>query len=82
MAETLFPVVCMSCGKAIGNKYETFLAHMRSSPLATVLGFFDKYKIERICCRRHFLTHVELIWIDDGLPTGRAIIDVDTLKAK
>ena len=64
-----FPVRCFTCGKVIGGyeqKYENALAE-GSNPKEIL----DKLGIQRYCCRRMFLGHVNLIdqlllYSDDG----------------
>ena len=60
----IMPVRCFTCGKVIGHLYPTFKqrVEMGEDP-ARVL---DDLGLERYCCRRMLLTHVDLI--DDILP--------------
>jgi DNA-directed RNA polymerase subunit N (RpoN/RPB10) len=67
----------MSCGKMIGDKwvkYSEELAARRppnaeqrfymdgtSIPRTLEYELLDKYNLKRPCCRKHFLTHVDLI---------------------
>mmetsp|Transcript_11601 Transcript_11601/g.16104 ORF Transcript_11601/g.16104 Transcript_11601/m.16104 type:complete len:96 (-) Transcript_11601:34-321(-) len=54
----IIPVRCFSCGRIIGNKWEEF-----QSLLATDVEpgeALDKIGFTRFCCRRMFLTHVDL----------------------
>ena len=54
----MFPVVCFTCGKIIGNKYEAYcVALLRGEEPGDVL---TKLSMKRYCCRRMFLTHVEI----------------------
>jgi DNA-directed RNA polymerase subunit N (RpoN/RPB10) len=51
-----FPVRCFTCGAVIGDlygKYKEAKATRPSSEVLTELG------VERYCCRRMFLGHVE-----------------------
>jgi DNA-directed RNA polymerase I, II, and III subunit RPABC5 len=55
----IIPVRCFSCGKVVGNKWETYLellteGHNEASAL-------ERLAIHRYCCRRMILTHVDLI---------------------
>ena len=79
----IIPVRCFTCGKVIGNKWETYQQKIREyreedsqdkdstitvnyiskgekveTPEAKALNFLG---LERYCCRRHLLTHTELI---------------------
>ena len=67
----IIPVLCFTCGKVVGNKYERF-CKMRSEGVAakdalTSLG------LHRICCRRMILNHV---------PQIDSILDYDSSKPK
>ena len=55
----IVPVRCFSCGKVVGSLYEEFVKRMerKENPekALTELG------IDRYCCRRMLVSHVELI---------------------
>lgn len=54
----LFPVRCMTCNKVIGSlhkKYEEELKKGKSNK-----EILDELKINKICCRRMFLSNVDL----------------------
>ncbi|MEM2948064.1 MAG: DNA-directed RNA polymerase subunit N [Candidatus Anstonellales archaeon] len=53
-----FPVRCFTCGKIIGHMYEQYkkLVADGKSPKEAM----DELGINRYCCRRMFITHVEL----------------------
>jgi DNA-directed RNA polymerase subunit N (RpoN/RPB10) len=54
-----FPVRCFTCGAVIGHLYEDYLSMINENKEpAEVL---DKLGIERYCCRRMFLSHVDVI---------------------
>jgi DNA-directed RNA polymerase subunit N (RpoN/RPB10) len=54
-----FPVRCFTCGAVIGHLYEDYLSMINENKEpAEVL---DKLEIERYCCRRMFLSHVDVI---------------------
>lgn len=60
----IIPVRCFTCGKVIGHLYEEYARRTEEGEdSAKVL---DQLGVERYCCRRMFLTHVELI--DDVMP--------------
>jgi len=53
-----FPVRCFSCGNVIGQLYENYkklLGENKSSKEA-----LDELKVDKYCCRRMFLSHVEM----------------------
>lgn len=54
-----FPIRCFTCGAVIGNRYDEYskLVKEGGNP-AKVL---ESMGIERYCCRRMFLGHVEVM---------------------
>lgn len=72
----LIPMRCFTCGKVLAAKWKAYCELVRRAedardddvqspdfffedvPKGDIL---DHLRIERICCRRHMLTHVELI---------------------
>jgi DNA-directed RNA polymerase I, II, and III subunit RPABC5 len=73
----IFPIRCISCNSIIAGKYLAYLAKVKEnrkengkveieylSAITTKTAegkALDELKIVRQCCRRHFLTHVELL---------------------
>lgn len=55
----IIPVRCYTCGKVVGNKWETF-NYLKSQNLSND-EIFNKLNLQRYCCRRMLLTHVEII---------------------
>lgn len=73
----IIPIRCFTCGKVLADKWEWFkskrserladAANIRGSVNAD--GFYseatkdllDELGLKRVCCRRHMLTHVDLI---------------------
>ena len=55
----LIPVRCWSCGKGIAHVYEQYKQAVESGedPQSTL----DDLGIERYCCRRMFVGHVDLL---------------------
>ena len=58
-AAMIIPVRCFTCGKVIGNKWETYLDMINSNMLECQA--LDELGLNRYCCRRMVLTHVDLI---------------------
>lgn len=56
----IIPVRCFSCGKVVGDKWETYLKYLEEDQLPEGEAL-DKLKLNRYCCRRMVLTHVDLI---------------------
>jgi DNA-directed RNA polymerase subunit N len=57
--DMIIPVRCFSCGKVIGDKWEEFSQRVDNGELAK--DVLDDIGLERYCCRRMLLSHVELI---------------------
>jgi DNA-directed RNA polymerase subunit N len=51
-----FPVRCFTCGAVIGDCYEKYKVGLENKSAGEIL---DSMGIERYCCRRMFLGHVE-----------------------
>jgi len=73
----IFPIRCMNCGKLISDKWRFYQDQIKKAKLEKqeVQVYFDGNKVPdtaekrildgmgilRPCCRKHFLTHVDLI---------------------
>ena len=66
----IIPVRCFTCGKIIGDayneykaRYEEYQKTMKSGekPKETPKQILDALGIDRYCCRRMILTHVDLV---------------------
>ena len=55
----IIPVRCFTCGKVIGNKWDTFLELLAQD--MSEAAALDNLGLHRYCCRRMLLTHVDLI---------------------
>jgi DNA-directed RNA polymerase I, II, and III subunit RPABC5 len=55
----IIPVRCFTCGKVVGNKWEQYLTLLQSGK--TEGEALNELGMERYCCRRMLLTHVDLI---------------------
>lgn len=58
-AAMIIPVRCFTCGKVIGNKWETYLSLLQAD--FSEGDALDELGLKRYCCRRMMLTHVDLI---------------------
>ena len=54
----IVPVRCFTCGKVIGNKWQTYTSMIQQGK--TEEQALDELGLPRYCCRRMILTHVEL----------------------
>jgi DNA-directed RNA polymerase I, II, and III subunit RPABC5 len=55
----IIPVRCFTCGKVIGNKWESYLTLLGQDH--NEMEALDELGLVRYCCRRMVLTHVDLI---------------------
>lgn len=55
----IIPVRCFTCGKVIGNKWETYLDLLQAE--YSEGDAMDALGLNRYCCRRMIMTHVDLI---------------------
>lgn len=55
----IIPVRCFSCSKVIGNKWELYSELLDSGLDKSEI--LDKLNLNRYCCRRMILTHIEFI---------------------
>ncbi len=60
----MIPVRCFTCGKVIGHLYEEYSRKVASGEQPKVV--LDNMGMNRYCCRRMFLGHVELV--DEIIP--------------
>lgn len=73
----IFPIRCVSCNNVIAGKYVAYLEkvknyrrengktdmeYLTATTSKTAEGkALDDLNVKRSCCRRHFLTHVDLL---------------------
>lgn len=57
--KVIIPVRCFTCGKLIGDVWEEFAARVKAGEKASEV--LDSLEINRYCCRRMLLSHVEII---------------------
>lgn len=55
----IFPVRCFTCGAVIGDKLEAFIKGVGSGKEPGKV--LDELGIKRYCCRRMFISHLNLI---------------------
>lgn len=64
----IIPVRCFTCSKVLADKWEWYVRECakikerdgedESTPRGEIL---DRLGLKRICCRRHFLGHVDMM---------------------
>ena len=55
----IIPVRCFSCGKVVGDKWEPYTKRVAAGEHPKEV--LDDLGVDRFCCRRMLLSHVELI---------------------
>ncbi|KAF2396158.1 hypothetical protein EJ06DRAFT_534296 [Trichodelitschia bisporula] len=56
----IIPVRCFSCGKVIGDLWERYLKMIEQQEMSDG-DAMDELGLNRYCCRRMVMTHVDLI---------------------
>ena len=54
-----FPVRCFTCGAIVGDLYEQYKNLVKAK--STNEEALNSLNVERYCCRRMFISHVEVI---------------------
>ena len=60
----IIPIRCFSCGKVIGSIYEEFKRRVDEGEKPNEI--LDNLHVDRYCCRRMLLSHIDLI--DEVIP--------------
>jgi DNA-directed RNA polymerase subunit N len=60
-----FPVRCFTCGAVVGDLYEEYKKLAKEKGAAQAL---DSLGVERYCCRRMFISHVEMMDVISKYP--------------
>lgn len=55
----MIPVRCFTCGKIIAHLWELYNSHLKSG--LSKADALDKVRLSRYCCRRMFLSHVNVV---------------------
>ena len=70
----IIPIRCFSCGKLVGDKWEAFSKRVAAGePPKEIL---DDVGVERYCCRRMLLSHVDLIDNILEFDENREVVDI------
>lgn len=54
----MFPIRCFTCGSIIGDKWEEFSRRVAAGEDPSKV--LDSLGVKRYCCRRMFISHIEL----------------------
>ena len=71
----IIPIRCFTCGKVIANKWEKYKIMLEEG--IEIREALETVGLIRYCCKRMFITHVELI---DKLLLYHKIDDTDSNK--
>lgn len=55
----IIPIRCFTCGKEISSKWEPYLELLKTDKKEAEA--LDELGMRRICCRRMFLGHVDIV---------------------
>ena len=55
----IIPVRCFTCGKVVGSSYDVYMAALAKGKSGKEA--LDATGLQRFCCRRMVLSHVDLI---------------------
>ena len=59
----MLPVRCFTCNKVIGqfqDQFDNFKKQFPNQDNINYKPFFEEYNINRICCRKIFITHIDI----------------------
>jgi len=56
----IVPVRCFSCGQVVADKYEEY-KRLINEDKKTEAQALDQLGVKKYCCRRMFLSHVEIV---------------------
>lgn len=55
----IIPIRCFSCGKLIADKYEPYIQMMEEG--VDINEIWTKLGVTRFCCKRMFVSHVNIV---------------------
>ncbi|MFH1520193.1 MAG: DNA-directed RNA polymerase subunit N [Candidatus Micrarchaeota archaeon] len=53
-----FPVRCFTCGAVIGHLYEQYKSSLNDKKPEVIM---NELGVDRYCCRRMFMAHVDIV---------------------
>ena len=72
----IIPIRCMTCGKVLADKWNYYVENTKTEEEHNIINtnvknvkktkkgeVMDKLGLKRYCCRRHILTHCDLVEI-------------------
>lgn len=72
----IIPIRCMTCGKVLADKWNYYVENTKNEEEHNIINtnvknvkktkkgeVMDKLGLKRYCCRRHILTHCDLVEI-------------------
>jgi len=63
----MLPIRCFTCNKVIGRYDQQFEIYKKKDDLP---GFFDTFNITRYCCKKIFMTHIDIFEYDPKINLG------------
>lgn len=69
----MFPVRCYTCGDVLAQHYKAFEESMRAQTPAN--DFLHPRGLRRMCCKRMYLTHVDLTVHQLEYPNKDVVLD-------
>lgn len=75
---SLIPIRCFTCGKVIGDKWETYTNYLNTGK--TAKDALDTLGLTRYCCRRMLLGHVNTF--DDVIKYSDRIRELEKMTNK
>ena len=55
----IIPIRCFTCGKLVADKWDEYIERLKKGEDAKKV--LDDLKLNRYCCRRMLITHIDLI---------------------
>ena len=69
----MFPVRCYTCNAVLGHRASGYRRHVTQG--GTPLAFFEALEMRRMCCRRMFLGHVDVVDDMMAFPNKDLVLD-------
>lgn len=69
----MFPVRCYTCNALVGHKYDGF--RRKRSDGRRAIDLFVELDLDRMCCRRMFLGHIDLMEDQLRYPNSDCVLD-------